>query len=213
MAELALALWLLYVAATLGVSVARQLRRRGKTGLVGHHARRGSLAWLAEVGHEFAIVLGFSAPLLALAGFVEPLEALDTSAAHLAGIALYAAGLIGVVVAQRAMGDSWRIGTDPDERTDLVTDGPFTLVRHPIYSALVVLYLGLALLVPSVIALAASFLFLLAAEGEVRLIEEPHLARLHGQAWANYAGRTGRFLPWIGRERAATTQAPIPDER
>jgi protein-S-isoprenylcysteine O-methyltransferase Ste14 len=200
MAELALALWLFYLATTLGVSLARQLRRRGETGLVGRHAPRGSMAWMAEVGHELAIALGFSAPILALTGAVEPVDALDKPGVHVAGIVLYAAGLAGVIAGQAAMGDSWRIGTDPEERTELVTRGPFALVRHPIYSALIVLFAGLALLVPSVVAMAAPILFWLAAEGEVRLIEEPHLARSHGAAWSSYAARTGRFLPRIGRD-------------
>jgi hypothetical protein len=55
------------------------------------------------------------------------------------------------------------------------------------------------------VALAAPLLFWLAAEGEVRLIEEPHLARVHGHAWHNYAGRTGRFLPWIGQDASASS--------
>jgi protein-S-isoprenylcysteine O-methyltransferase Ste14 len=210
MAALALALWLLYLGATLGVSVTRQLRLRGQTGLVGRSAPRGSLAWIAEIGHELSIALGFSAPVLALAGVVGALEALDEPGVHVAGILLYAAGLAGVIVAQSAMGDSWRIGTDPGERTELVTRGPFSFVRHPIYSALVVLYFGLALLVPSIVALAAPILFWLAAEGEVRLIEEPHLARLHGRVWSNYAARTGRFLPWIGRDASAGSASTDP---
>ena len=181
----------------------RQLRRRGETGLVGRKAPRGSLAWIAEIGHELSIALGLSAPILALTGVLEPIGALDEPGAHIAGLVFYAAGLVGVIVAQSAMGDSWRIGTDPAERTELVTNGPFELVRHPIYSALIVLYLGLALLVPSIVALAAPILFWLAAEGEVRLIEEPHLARMHGPAWSNYAARTGRFVPRIGRNEGA----------
>ena len=208
MAEVALALWLFYFAATFGASVIRQLRRRGKTGLVGQHRSRGSLAWFAEIGHELSIVLGFSAPILALTGVVEPLERLNQPGLHLAGLFLYTAGLAGVLVAQWAMGDSWRIGTDPEERTELVTHGPFALVRHPIYSALIVLYCGLAFLVPSIVALAAPLLFWFAVEGEVRLIEEPHLARIHGRAWSSYAARTGRFLPGIGRDpstQSATT--------
>lgn len=36
---------------------------------------------------------------------------------------------------------------------------------------------------------------------QVRRVEEPYLARVHGVAYETYAGRTGRFLPGIGRLR------------
>jgi protein-S-isoprenylcysteine O-methyltransferase Ste14 len=36
----------------------------------------------------------------------------------------------------------------------------------------------------------------------VRALEEPYLARLHGDVYRSYAARTGRFLPGIGRMRA-----------
>lgn len=35
------------------------------------------------------------------------------------------------------MGDSWRIGVEPTERTALVTTHPFGLVRNPIFTAAV----------------------------------------------------------------------------
>lgn len=203
MAAVALVLWLVYLAMTLGVSVARQLRRTGKTGLVGRRTRRGSPSWAAELGHELSLALGFTAPILALAGVVSPVDALDERSFHVAGVVFYCAGLAGVVAGQAAMGESWRIGTDPQERTGLVTHGPFAVVRHPIYVALIVLLLGLALLVPSIVALASVVLFWLSAVGEVRMIEEPHLARMHGQAWSDYAAATGRFLPRIGASRAS----------
>jgi protein-S-isoprenylcysteine O-methyltransferase Ste14 len=41
-------------------------------------------------------------------------------------------GLAGSLLAQLAMGDSWRIGVDESEKTELVTAGPFAVVRNPI---------------------------------------------------------------------------------
>lgn len=43
-------------------------------------------------------------------------------------------------------GSSWRIGVDPDERTELVTDGIFRFSRNPIYVFMVVAWLGFGLL-------------------------------------------------------------------
>lgn len=44
-------------------------------------------------------------------------------------------GIAATLYAQIAMGNSWRIGVDPTERTTLVTNGPFALVRNPTFAA------------------------------------------------------------------------------
>ena len=96
------------------------------------------------------------------------------------------------------MGDSWRVGVDPEERTELVTGGPFELVRNPIYSAMLPTVFGLVLMVPSVLAIAAFVALVVALELQVRLVEEPYLLQVHGDAYADYAARVGRFVPEWG---------------
>jgi protein-S-isoprenylcysteine O-methyltransferase Ste14 len=39
---------------------------------------------------------------------------------------------------------------------------------------------------------------LIALELQVRGVEEPHLARVHGDAYLDYTARVGRFVPWLG---------------
>jgi protein-S-isoprenylcysteine O-methyltransferase Ste14 len=41
--------------------------------------------------------------------------------------------------------------------------------------------------------------FLAGLEIQVRLVEEPYLIRVHGDAYRTYAARTGRFVPGVGR--------------
>ena len=67
-----------------------------------------------------------------------PSTALDVDALHVIGIALAAAGGLTVFLAQLGMGESWRIGVSEEERTDLITGGWFSLVRNPIYTAMIV---------------------------------------------------------------------------
>jgi protein-S-isoprenylcysteine O-methyltransferase Ste14 len=57
---------------------------------------------------------------------------------------------------------------------------------------------GLVLLVPSVIAIAALGALLAGLELQVRVVEEPHLLRVHGDSYRDYAARVGRFVPGIG---------------
>lgn len=199
MPVLALSLYVAFIAVAFGLRTAIQIRRTGSSGVHRLSGPPGSAEWLAGVGFLVALGLGFAAPLLALLGVVEPIGALDAAALHVAGAVLAIAGIVATFLAQLAMGASWRVGVDPEERTALVTDGPFALVRNPIFSAMLPATLGLVLLVPSWIALLAFAGLLAAIELQVRAVEEPYLLRTHGTAYADYAMRVGRFAPAVGR--------------
>lgn len=111
------------------------------------------------------------------------------------GFVATAVGL--VMTSQATMGRNWRMCVD-DRPTDLVTDGPFSLVRNPIYVGTILLNSGLALIAPS----AWSVMLVWCGGWFVAMqarFEETHLARLHGASYVAYAKRTGRFLPGVGR--------------
>jgi protein-S-isoprenylcysteine O-methyltransferase Ste14 len=198
MRELALIGWLAYAALAFGLRLAAHLLRTGSSGFKGVSGRPFSLEWLAGVGLVAAVALGVAAPL---SDDVDPIDALDGTGARFIGGALYALGLAAVVASQQAMGRSWRIGVDEEEQTALITGGPFNVVRNPIFTAMIATQLGLALLVPSPLALAGVVLLLVSLELQTRLVEEPYLLRRHGGAYAAYARRVGRFLPGLGRLR------------
>jgi protein-S-isoprenylcysteine O-methyltransferase Ste14 len=200
-AAAALGAYLLYMALAFGLRTAIQVRRTGSSGFEGISGRPGSAEWLAGVLFVVAVAIGLAAPLLALSGTAGPIDALDTTAAHVAGAMLFAAGMAGTLAAQVAMGESWRIGVDDATTTELVTAGPFALVRNPVFAAMLPVSAGLALMVPSVVAFAGLAAFVVALELQVRVVEEPYLRRVHGAGYAEYASRVGRFLPGIGRLR------------
>ena len=102
------------------------------------------------------------------------------------------------------MGSSWRTTVDPEERLALVTDGPFRIVRNPVYTAVMVMVVGLALTVPNLIALIGLVAVIAGSELQVRLIEDPYLHRAHDSAYRHYTTRVGRFVPGIGRSRPST---------
>jgi protein-S-isoprenylcysteine O-methyltransferase Ste14 len=198
-AEVGLVLWALYGALAFVVPIALQLRRTGTTGLRGLSGWPGSIEWFAGVGLVVAIALGVAAAALAASGDVEPADALDVSALRAAGIVLYSLGLATVVFSQQWMSGSWRIGVDESERTQLVTSGPFRLVRNPIFTGMIVTSAGLALMVPSVLSLVSVLLLIGSLEVQTRLVEEPYLTRTHGDAYTGWASHAGRFLPGVGR--------------
>lgn len=199
MTVLALALYVVYLALAFGLRTLIQLRRTGSTGFHGLGGRPLSPEWIAGVGFTVALLVGAAAPVLALLDVVEPISSLDTTAVHVVGLLLAVGGIAATFGAQIAMGTSWRIGVDPEERTELVTDGPFALVRNPIFAAMLPTALGLTLLVPSWVAILGLVGLVVALELQVRVVEEPYLLKAHGRAYAAYAARVGRFFPGIGR--------------
>ncbi|MEY2470188.1 MAG: hypothetical protein QOF21_2886 [Actinomycetota bacterium] len=111
------------------------------------------------------------------------------------GAALAVAGIAMTMYAQVAMGESWRIGIDPDEHTALVTTGPYRVVRNPIYTAMFAFAIGIALVVPNVVAIVGAIVQVLAIEFIVRRVEEPYLRQHHGEVFETWSKRTGRFVP------------------
>ncbi|HET8639258.1 MAG TPA: isoprenylcysteine carboxylmethyltransferase family protein [Solirubrobacterales bacterium] len=199
MAAAALVLYGVSVTLTFGVRILVQLRRTGSTGVRGLSSGAAPLEWLAGALFLAALAMGAAAPVLALLDVLEPVPALDGAAGHVAGIVLASSGIGLTFAAQLAMGDAWRIGVDPGERTDLVTDGPFEVVRNPIYSAMLPTVLGLVLMVPNALAVAAIITLAVGLELQVRVVEEPYLLRVHGRPYAEYASRVGRFVPGVGK--------------
>jgi protein-S-isoprenylcysteine O-methyltransferase Ste14 len=194
----ALVLYGVYLTLTFGVRIVVQVRRTGSTGILGLAPGAAALEWLAGGLFIAGLALGAAAPVLALSGALEPVAALDGPVGHAIGVVLAASGIVLTFCAQLAMGDSWRVGVDPEERTQLVTDGPFALVRNPIYSAMIPTVLGLALMVPSVASLLGLAVLVTGLELQVRSVEEPYLLQVHGNEYAKYAARVGRFVPGLG---------------
>ena len=203
MAVLALILfaaWLLIVGGMRGYLHAR------RTGEASIHVRdrTGSAQWWSRVIASIGLVVAVSAPIAELAG-LSAIDLLDQGIVRGAGVVLVGLGIAGTLIAQTAMGASWRGDVDPDARTPLVTAGPFAIVRNPVLVATQTTALGVALMAPNVLAAIGFALILVAHQVQVRLVEEPYLERVHGDSYRRYAQRTGRFLPrlsaFLGRQR------------
>jgi protein-S-isoprenylcysteine O-methyltransferase Ste14 len=196
----ALLLLVLFHAIAFGLRDWQQRRRTGESGFRGLSGRPGSLAWLGGALFVVGIVLGPVAAIAELLGWLAPLWQ-PSRLAVLAGVLVTGTGIAATYAAQTAMGSAWRIGVRQDERTTLVTDGAFALVRNPIFSAMLWTAIGLVMLLPDALALASLVCVLLAVELQVRLVEEPYLLRVHGSRYRDYARRVGRFVPGLGRLR------------
>jgi protein-S-isoprenylcysteine O-methyltransferase Ste14 len=93
----------------------------------------------------------------------------------------------------RRMGRNWRMDIS-DRNTALVTEGLFARIRHPIYAFSIVMMVATAAVLPSAAMLVVAVIHIVLMNIKARN-EEAHLARLHGEAYARYVERTGRFFP------------------
>ena len=176
-----------------------QVRRTGDSGL--RVFSGGTLDRSASALILVGILLAPIAPLLELADWMAPLSSLARPMVHVVGVAAFFLGFGLTVIAQLEMGVSWRIGVSTSERTALVTDGVFSVVRNPIYTGMALALVGLGLLVPNGLSVVSALCMLTGLEVQVRLVEEPWLLRVHGDTYLDYARSVGRFVPGLGRLR------------
>ncbi len=98
------------------------------------------------------------------------------------------------------MGTRWRMDVSLTGEEELITDGLFRYVRHPIYS-LSMLLMGCSLVVvPTLPMLAVAATHFVLIQLKARN-EERHLLSVHGDAYRRYLARTGRFVPWHASSR------------
>lgn len=204
MGAVGLVLYLAFMVLAFGVRAMVHRRRTGSAGFRGMRGRPGSPEWFAGVLFVVAVFAGLVAPAFQAFGAVAPVAAVDGWFARVAGVVVAVAGIAATLWAQGTMGDSWRVGVDPDETTGLVTTGPFAVVRNPIFTTMTVAGLGLTLLAPNVVAIGALVALVVAIELQVRVVEEPYLIRTHGEVYLAYAHRVGRLVPGVGRLRASS---------
>lgn len=99
--------------------------------------------------------------------------------------------------AKRALGQQWRIDAGLNTDHELVTSGPYRVVRHPIYSSMLCVLLGTGVIVAPWSLLSLSLLaFLAGTEIRVR-IEDRLLSSRFGDRFADYRRRIPAYLPFL----------------
>ncbi len=91
---------------------------------------------------------------------------------------------------------SWRLRAKLDQGHELATEGPFRLMRHPIYTALNLLALGTAIWVPTPVEWVALVLMFIGGDLRARS-EEAILTQAFGARYTDYCARTKRFIPLV----------------
>lgn len=118
-------------------------------------------------------ILGWTGAVLCLLGF---------------GLSIYA---------RSHLGRNWGMPMSLKEQPELVTSGPYSRIRHPIYTGLILAMFGSAIAVSIVWALVlvvVSAYFIYSARQEETIM----LQQFH-ETYAAYMARTGMFLPRLRR--------------
>jgi protein-S-isoprenylcysteine O-methyltransferase Ste14 len=82
----------------------------------------------------------------------------------------------------------------PRDSAKLVTSGPYRWIRHPMYSAALILVLAATLLTSNVVVLVGGITMFVLLAARSRL-EEQRLIEKFGEAYRDYQHHTGRFVP------------------
>jgi protein-S-isoprenylcysteine O-methyltransferase Ste14 len=163
-----------------GVKVIRSRKGRLETALL-------TLAWLAF----FLPLVWVATPVFAFAKYpLRPVPLFAGSLCLAAGLGLFARS-------HADLGTNWSITLEVREEHQLVTQGIYRHVRHPMYLALLLYSLGQALVVPNWIVgasygVAMALLFALRVSPEERMMLDEF-----GQDYEAYMRRTKRLIPGL----------------
>ena len=114
-----------------------------------------------------------------------------------AGVMCLAIGLWLFFRSHADLGTNWSVTLELRQEHRLITQGVYRAIRHPMYSALALYYVGQALVIPNWVA-GFSNVIALAVLLALRLgAEEKMMAEQFGDEYAAYSARTKRFVPGV----------------
>ena len=159
----------------------------------------GFIVGVAALGTGVYFVEAFLFQLLVFSGYSNvlwslPLQLPSSVYLQFIGVVLTVTGYLLFIWSVRARGRfsvSWAMPEDQK----LVTWGPYRFMRHPSYSGYFLMFIGFFLVWSSVFAVFP--LFAIYGYYRVSVVEEEFLVKRFGDAYREYQGKTGRFVPRI----------------
>ena len=125
--------------------------------------------------------------------YLVPIRYMERWEIYYLGWALMHASLIWIFVAQLQMKDSWRIGIDENNQTELITSGLFQFSRNPIFLGVILSNLGLFLVIPNLGTLLVFSLSYVSIQMQVRL-EEEFLKQQFENDYLEYCKKVRRWI-------------------
>jgi protein-S-isoprenylcysteine O-methyltransferase Ste14 len=113
---------------------------------------------------------------------------------YLCAVALTAAGLLFSVWARVHLGRNWSGTVTVKQDHELIEDGPYRFVRHPIYTGLLVAFIGSALASNNGRGVLAVVIAFVALWRKLKL-EERWMVETFGEAYVRYRARVPALVP------------------
>lgn len=117
---------------------------------------------------------------------------------RLFGVFLCFGGILTLVLTHRELSIHWSRTLQFKEGHSLITTGPYGLIRHPMYTSLSIIFIGLAI-VSSFWPLWILILIMTIFFFRIVRIEEDMMIDEFGNEYESYIERTGRYLPQMCR--------------
>lgn len=112
------------------------------------------------------------------------------------GAVLSVAGILFAVWAREHLGSNWSRSVTLKQDHELITSGPYALVRHPIYTGILAGFLGTAIAEGQLRSLIAFLLVALILWVKLRL-EEQWMRSEFGETYDAYARRVHGLVPFV----------------
>ena len=125
--------------------------------------------------------------------YLLPFWYLENPVASKIGWVFLIVSIIVVWIAQTQMANSWRIGIDDQNKTELITTGLFSISRNPIFLGIIIANVGLFLVIPNAFTLLIISLSTLSINTQIRL-EEDFLKREFGNYYEEYLKKIRRWI-------------------
>jgi protein-S-isoprenylcysteine O-methyltransferase Ste14 len=112
------------------------------------------------------------------------------------GVAVTIAGLMFAVWAREHLGRNWSGSVTIKQGHELITTGPYAMVRHPIYTGILTGFLGMAIAISQVRGFIVFVLIFLVYWTKLRM-EEQWMRSQFREAYATYAHQTAALVPYL----------------
>jgi protein-S-isoprenylcysteine O-methyltransferase Ste14 len=112
------------------------------------------------------------------------------------GAAVTIAGILFAVWAREHLGRNWSRSVTIKEDHELITTGPYAVVRHPIYTGILAGFLGMAIAISQVRGVVAFVLIFFVLWVKFRM-EEQWMRSQFGETYAEYAHQTAAVVPYL----------------
>ena len=112
------------------------------------------------------------------------------------GAAITVAGLLFAVWAREHLGSNWSRSVTIKQGHELITTGPYAVVRHPIYTGILTGFLGMAIAISQVRGFIVVVLIFLVFWLKLRM-EEEWMRSQFGETYATYARQTAALVPYL----------------